>query len=444
MKLPEQFLNRMKNIVPDYDEFVSSYNNTPVKSFFVNTNKISVDDFVNNCIWNIEQKAEGWKLVKEVKVGKTPEHHSGMIYMQELSAMMPVSFLPLRDDDWVIDLCSAPGGKSIQVANRIPKGLLVSNEIVKSRANILKSNIERMGLSNVCVINNEPKQLESFFGGIFDAVVVDAPCSGEGMFRKDEDAILNWSQENVEACALRQKAILKTADKLLRCGGYLLYSTCTFSLEEDEQVVADFCSNYDYEIIPLNYAGAEKGIKIKGYNTENCLRFYPHKFEGEGQFVALLKKKAEEKEFLNKQNHYKPLAKFPTEYKLFNSFVKDNLIGCEYLSDEVIYNNNTLYYLANRKVAESGVNVINGGVVVGEIVKNRFEPNHNFAMCFGLKFKHKLELTEQESYKFIRGEVLQCDLKGVIAVTYKGVVLGFGKGGAGVLKNHYPKGLRNV
>ncbi len=444
MNLPIEFLNRMKTLVPDYDEFVKSYIQQPVKSFFINTNKINEDEFLNSCHWDITKCAEGWIINEDIKVGKTPEHHAGMIYMQELSAMMPVSFLPLNVNDWVIDLCASPGGKSIQVANQIPNGVLVSNEIVKSRATILKSNIERMGLDNIIVTNNEPQTLEKCFSGMFDAVVVDAPCSGEGMFRKDENARLNWSEENVKACAIRQKAILETANKLLKQNGYLLYSTCTFSLEEDEEVVADFCANHNYEIIPLSCDWAVKGFKVGEFATDRTLRFYPHKFRGEGQFVALLKKVEPSTANISGKIYLKPLSKFPTEYKLFKSFCESNLFDYEDIIDNVIYNNNTIYYVANKKLAESGVNLINCGVVVGEVVKGRFEPNHNFASCFGNRFKQCVDLNEDDAYLFLRGETLTCQYNGYVIVRFKGVVLGFGKGANSVLKNHYPKGLRNV
>lgn len=434
----------MKDLLPDYDEFIKSYAQSPVKSFFINTNKITEADFLTRCDWDIQKCANGFVINNDIKVGKTPEHHAGMIYMQELSAMMPVNFLPLKDSDWVIDLCASPGGKSIQVANKIPKGVLVSNEIVKSRANILKSNVERMGLKNVIITNNEPKAFEKCFGGIFDAVVVDAPCSGEGMFRKDENAYLNWSQENVEACAIRQNAILETANKLLKQNGYLLYSTCTFSLEEDERVVADFCSRHNYEIIPLSYEGSVNGFKIGDFNTQHTLRFYPHKFKGEGQFVAILKKLEACDSFIHNKIYFKPLHKFPTEFKNFKTFCEQNLNYYEDILEKTIYNNNIIYYVTDKQIVESGVNLVNCGVVLGEMIKGRFEPSHNLVMCFGYRFNNCLDLNEQDAYKFLKGETLACDLVDYVAVSYKGVILGFGKASNGVLKNHYPKGLRNV
>jgi NOL1/NOP2/fmu family ribosome biogenesis protein len=273
---------------------------------------------------------------------------------------------------------------------------------------------------------------------------VDAPCSGEGMLRKDENARLNWSEENVKACAIRQKAILETANKLLKRNGYLLYSTCTFSLEEDEQVVAEFCALHNYEIIPLSYSGAINGVKIGEYDTHHTLRFYPHKFQGEGQFVALLRKKESCNTSIAGKIYLKPLSKFPTEYKLFKTFCEDNLTEYNDILDNVVYNNNTIYYVANKQLAESGINLVNCGVVVGEIIKSRFEPNHNLVSCFGTRFKQFIEVDEQKAYTYLKGETLTCDLNGYVVVGYNGVTLGLGKSSNGIMKNHYPKGLRNI
>ena len=443
MKLPEQFLNERKDLIPDFDEFLNSYTQLPVKSFFINENKISCKAFLDNVDWEIQKYANGYLCLQDIKVGKTLEHHTGMIYMQELSAMMPVSFLPLKKGDWVLDLCASPGGKSIQVANKITDGILISNEIVKSRANILKSNIERMGLKNVIITNNEPKQLEEMFGGIFDAVIVDAPCSGEGMFRKDENARVNWSKENVQACSIRQSAILETANKMLKQNGYLLYSTCTFSLEENEKVVADFCHKHNFKIVPIEFECAINGKKIGEFATNNTLRFYPHKFKGEGQYVALLQKQEASTSFIKEKTYFKPLEKFPSECKIFKMFLKQNLMEFEDILSNAICNNNTIYYCANKKLCQSGLNLINCGVVIGEIIKQRFEPNHNFVTCFGKRFVNQVNLSTEEGERYLRGETITSNLEGYVVVKYNDVVIGLTKGSGGVLKNHYPKGLRN-
>lgn len=443
MELPKVFLDRMRVLVPQYEEFVKSYEKSNIKSFFVNQNNISSANFIEFCKWDISKYANGFILNEEIKVGKTIEHHSGMIYMQELSAMMPATFLPVSEGDWVLDMCSAPGGKSIQVANRLKRGIVVSNEVNRQRANILKENVERMGLRNVCITNNSPEELETCFGGVFDAVLVDAPCSGEGMFRKDENAILNWSPQHVEACSGRQMLILNSANKMLKPGGYLLYSTCTFSVEEDEMVVAKFCKKYGYDIIPLQYPNAQHGEIVEGLATDGCLRFYPHKFLGEGQFVALLRKRCEQEKFVASKVKFKCLAQCKTEYRIFEDFCKRTLNEYADVIENAIINNGVLYYVVNKAVAESGVKLVNCGVKLGEIAKNRFEPSHNFVKSFGDRFSKRLELREDVAYRYLRGEVIQSQIEGYLAITYRGVVIGLGKGAGGVVKNHYPKNLRN-
>lgn len=442
--LPEKFKQRMKTLLKeDYEAFIANYDEPPKKSFFINTNKISEQDFLTLCDFKIEKRAFGYRLLEDIKIGKTPEHHAGMIYMQELSAMMPVNFLPLNNGDVVLDLCASPGGKSIQVANKLQNGFLVSNEIVKSRAFVLQSNIERMGLTNVCVTNNSPNELEKLFQGMFDAIVVDAPCSGEGMFRKEEQAWLNWSQENVEACAIRQLAILESANNMLKNNGYLLYSTCTFSVEEDEMVIAKFCEKHNYDILPLNYEGAIHGERVLNCDTDKTLRFYPHKFDGEGQFVALLQKKENSINRIEQKKILNDLSKCKFEYNIFNDFCKANLYNYEDIINNAIINNRIIYYTKNKAIAKSGVNLVNCGVVLGEIVKDRFEPNHNLFTCFGKRFKKIINLTKQEIEKFLNGETINYDIDGYVAVSFNGVIVGFGKGSQGIIKNHYPKKLRN-
>lgn len=444
MGLPQQFLDRMKKLVPNYEDFLKSYDKPSVKSFFINENSITPAGFLQHCHWDISKCENGYLLNEDIKVGKTPEHHAGMIYMQELSAMMPTSFLPLNSTDWVLDMCSAPGGKSIQVANRLKDGCLVSNEINRQRASVLRENIERMGLKNVCITNNSPDELEQCFQGVFDAVVVDAPCSGEGMFRKDEDAILNWSPQHVEACANRQLLILDSANKMLKQGGYLLYSTCTFSVQEDEMVVAEFCTKYNYDIVPLTYPNAYAGEKVGEWNTDGCLRFYPHKFAGEGQFVALLRKNEEQEQFIKSKIKFKRLIQSKTEYNIFEKFCKEYMSDYADILENTVINNNLIYYVANFALAESGVKLVNCGVKLGEIVKNRFEPDHNFAKAFGARFD-TFELALDEANKYLRGEPVEGNHKtGYLVVTYRGVPIGFGKASGGVVKNHYPKGLRNL
>ena len=237
MKLNEVFLNRMKSILgEDYAQFLASLEEPSVKSIYVNENKISVENFLKIIDFSTEQISyeKAGFYVDNDKKGRHPLHHAGAFYMQEPSAMFTINALKFKGDEKVLDMCAAPGGKSIQIANRIPNGVLVSNEIVKSRSEILFSNIERMGLRNVIISNDTPENIGNAYGNCFDVCVVDAPCSGEGMFRKGADITAQWNENLDEMCAIRQLEILSHADKTLKQGGYLIYSTCTYSIKENE------------------------------------------------------------------------------------------------------------------------------------------------------------------------------------------------------------------
>ena len=237
----EVFFDRMKDILGDeFDDFKESLNQPIQKSVYVNQNKIATEDFKKIVDFSLEQipyEKNGFYVDNE-KRGRHPLHHAGAFYMQEPSAMFTVNAIELNGDERVLDMCSAPGGKSIQIANRIPNGVLVSNEIVKSRAEILFSNIERMGLKNVIISNDSPANIAKAYGNTFDVVLVDAPCSGEGMFRRGEDVVKEWYPEINEKCACRQLEILNEADKTLKQGGKLIYSTCTYSVLENEDVIS--------------------------------------------------------------------------------------------------------------------------------------------------------------------------------------------------------------
>ena len=240
MNIPDVFLERMRKILGDeFEDFVKALNDPIQKSIYINENKISVDKFKELVDFSLEQipyEKAGFYVDYEKK-GRHPLHHAGAFYMQEPSAMFTVNAIKFKGDEKVLDMCAAPGGKSIQIANRIPNGVLVSNEIVKNRAEILFSNIERMGLKNVIISNDTPENVASAYGDTFDVVVVDAPCSGEGMFRRGEDVTDEWYPEINDMCAKRQLEILNEADKTLKSGGKLIYSTCTYSEIENEGVM---------------------------------------------------------------------------------------------------------------------------------------------------------------------------------------------------------------
>ena len=298
--LPIDFTKRMKELLgEEYGNFEASYSEDPVRSFRINTNKISKKIFEKINPFGGEKipYAENGFYFFGDGIGNHPYHHAGMIYIQEPSAMAAVESVDIQPDWNILDLCASPGGKSTQAASQNPDGVLVSNEIVPSRCKTLTGNIERMGFQNVITTCTDAKRIAALYNEAFDLVIVDAPCSGEGMFRKDENAQKEWSVENVLHCAERQREILDKIKTTVKPGGLLLYSTCTFSLEENEKNIDWFLNENDnFELIEVKDSVKKftaDGSMFDGCNEKNisrCRRFYPHVAKGEGQFIALMKK----------------------------------------------------------------------------------------------------------------------------------------------------------
>ena len=323
--LPLEFCERMKSLLGDqYDAFIAALNEPPVKAFRVNTDKISLGDFekINEfSSGKIPYVDNGFYLDYE-KIGNHPYHHAGLIYVQEPAAMAPAECLQINPDWHVLDMCAAPGGKSTQIKNKLGKnGVLVSNEIVPSRCKILTGNIERLGLQNCVTTCMDTSRLAKNFGNTFDMIMVDAPCSGEGMFRKDENAINEWSLDNVKMCAERQSQILENAVKMLKNGGFIVYATCTFSLDENEMVVDKFLNLHpNFELVRVKKEvenHTADGIKFDGCTTENihfCRRFYPYIAKGEGQFMAVLHNKNTAENLKTFANKEQKIDKIITEF----------------------------------------------------------------------------------------------------------------------------------
>lgn len=445
--LPKEFLERMKSLLGDeYDAFLKSYELPPVKAFRVNTDKISISDFEKiNPFGNekIPYVQNGFYLDFE-KAGNHPYHHAGLIYVQEPAAMAPAECIDINPDWTVLDMCAAPGGKSTQLKNKLSeKGILVSNEIISSRCRILTGNIERLGLHNTVTTCMDTTRLAKTFPKSFDLIMVDAPCSGEGMFRKDDVAINEWSVDNVKMCAERQIEILDNAAKLLKDGGYIIYATCTFSLEENEMTVDSFLQSHpEFEIIPVKETVAKytsDGIFFEGCKEKNinyARRFYPHIAKGEGQFMAVLHNTN------SSNNSYKPNVK---EQKIDNTvfnFLDDCLL--EYKKEKVrMYNGNPVYFTPDFEVKDG--TAFSCGITIGELKKNYILPHHQFFMGLGKFFKRKIELTvdSAEIKKYLHGEEIDVNCaNGWAVVTVDGCALGGVKVVNGKAKNHYPKGLR--
>ena len=447
--LPIDFENRMKNLLgEEFQTYKASLEEEPVRSFRVNTDKISLEDFEKIDVFNTERipySPTGFYFYYE-KIGNHPYHHAGMLYVQEPGAMAPAECLPLENDWVVLDMCSAPGGKSTQLRNKLgKKGILVSNEIIPSRCKILTSNIERLGLKNTITTCMDSGRLARLYPETFDFIMVDAPCSGEGMFRKEQIAIDEWSKENVEKCAIRQMEILENASKCLKNGGYIVYATCTFSLEENEMLIDSFLNNHhEYELLRVNEEvekNTSDGIFFDGCKCENIhytRRVYPHKNKGEGQFMALLHNKNPERQTELKKSKNSNLKIDKTVFDFLDSVLTT------YDKDSVQMNNDTPVYF-NGDFDTTKATVYMKGVTIGEIKKNYIQPHHQFFMAMGESFKRKIELSveSEEIKKYLHGEEFSTTCEnGWAVVTINGCSLGGVKVVNGRAKNHYPKGLR--
>ena len=438
LDLPIEFLSRMERILGDkYAQFLASLDRPLEKAIYVNENKISVDEFSKVCDFSLEPIAyeKAGFYVDGEKRGRHPLHHAGAFYIQEPNAMFTVNAHNFNGDEIVLDLCAAPGGKSIQIANRIPKGVLVSNEYVGSRSKILFSNVERMGLRNVIITNDTPDRLGKAYANTFDVVLVDAPCSGEGMFRRGLDVVNEWNPGVNVKCRDRQMDILLAADCALKSGGHLIYSTCTYSLEENEEVVRYIVDNLGYELINIEL-NAARGVMIDNdHDYMKTVRLYPHDSRGEGQFVALFKKVSD---------NYEVAA---GTVKLSNSNIANqavnDIVNIKLNIKEI---NGRAYHVVDESLIKKGVNYVTLGVVLGDVQKGRFEPAHNLFTAFGKHCYNHVEFSHDDISvaKYLRGDTIDVNLgNGYGAFIVNGCTLGGFKISDGRFKNHYPKGLRN-
>lgn len=435
----QEFLKYLEETLTkkEYELMLEEYQKKPVRS--IRLNKITYDTFHKNLnmpLEPIKYDPEGYYLNDEEKYGTHPYHHLGAFYFQEPSAMGPVNMYQFKGDETVLDLCAAPGGKSTQILSRIPNGILYSNDPSKKRSQILFSNIERLGYQNCVVLNETPSRLASTFPGFFDVILVDAPCSGEGMMRKDEEAMAQWTRELHSACAKTDYEILKLADKMLKENGILIYSTCTFSKEEDEDIVSFLVNELDYEVLPANPLLKEF---TKEASIKETLKFYPFTGKGEGQYMALLRKKRAE---VSRVKYDK--SKQNDELKIVLKFMDDNLKEIPKGDVKKIGNR---YYLTVSNVCMSKLNVNTNGVELGEVIKGRFEPYHHFYKALGKYFKNilKLDVNDPRVLKYLVGEEIEAPLpNGYGVIEIDGLYLGGFKATNGHLKNHYPKGLRNL
>ena len=454
--LPQAFLERMERMLGDeYPAFLESYEKERYQALRVNPLKADREDFLQKAPFTLRTVAwepNGFYYDKDDAPGKHPYHASGVYYIQEPSAMAPAAYLDAQPGERILDLCAAPGGKSTQIAAAMRgEGLLISNEIHPARAKILSENIERMGIRNAMVTNESPQSLAKVFEAYFDRIMVDAPCSGEGMFRKNADACDEWSPENVAICAQRQAEILECAASMLRPGGRMVYSTCTFAPEENEGTISRFLEKHpEFSIVDVpHYETMSEGVAAwtdaPQPGLERTIRLFPHHVDGEGHYLAVLGKAGSVSDNYDGYCARGPEKGIPErDAKEYLDFAKDTLrVKPE---GKLIRFGEQLYLAPEEMPATKGLKVLRPGLHLGTMKKNRFEPSHALALALrpeDVLHSYDMEGESREVRMYLNGQTLQEDgEKGWYLMTVDGYSIGWGKLAGGMIKNHYPKGLR--
>ncbi len=440
MRLPESFQRHMKEILgEEFADFLSVYTKRHHRGLVLNTLKMSETEFREQFPHELEKvpwHPGGFYAPKVRALGDDPHHHAGLFYIQEPSAMAPAAAMEAKPGERILDLCAAPGGKSVSMAFAMEgEGLLVANDADYGRARTLSQNIERMGVANALVVNHRAADLAARFPACFDAVMVDVPCSLEGMFRKEEEAVSLYRESLPGRLAPMQEGLLENAHTLTRKGGRIVYSTCTLNTIENEGVVRSFLKRHpDATLRPI-----DKDVFLsKGVGMEEAWRIWPHKAKGEGHFVALIEKGEDSP--LPPPRLEASIRK-PSLYESFEkSFLWDSLEGT------LIRRKDTLHLFPGPLISLSGLKVLRAGIMLGEMKKKRFVPAHALSHALQKEAFRRFVDFERDSEdirRYMRGETLRTKEKnGLLVVGVDGVPLGFAKAVDGVLKNHYPKGLR--
>lgn len=463
INLPDSFLKKIKSLLGDeFDKFIESYAKTPFQGLRFNRLKISNEGIrkLSLPLTRIPWIDNGYYFDSTVFNGtKHPFYHAGLYYIQEPSAQTPANILPVSPGDRVLDLCAAPGGKSTELATKLQgKGVLVSNDISATRAKALLKNLGVFGVKNALITSETPKDLSKIFSGYFNKILVDAPCSGEGMFRKDASVIKNWEQYGTGYYADIQRDILPYAVDMLEDGGYLLYSTCTFSPDENEGTVAHILNLFpELEVISVNdrYCGFDTGhpewIDSDKDEIKGAVRIWPHRMDGEGHFLCLLHKKGQ------------PQMTYFSDIKVARLTTEENtfLKGWGITEDElrrVEFHGEKLYLIPKGLPNITGLRILRNGLYLGDRKKGRFEPSQPFAMSISRKAARyflDLSLEDDRVIKYLKCETIELtdeelaknglsDIsKGsYVLVGVSGFSLGFGKLFGNTLKNKYFSGWR--
>lgn len=446
-KLPSKFKEDMRDLLgSEYDDFIDSYNDEKTSSIRLNTLKMNQDDFeklnlfeINLAEDKIKWANEGYYISLDKRPSMNPLFDAGLYYIQEPSAMSVVGQSEIDMGDYILDMCASPGGKSTYILSKLDNsGFLVSNEFNKSRLKALGENLEKFGAINSLITNMSSKELLKFFKGYFDKIFIDAPCSGQGMFRKDEYAIEDWSEDKVDQCCSIQEELMTDAYYMLKDQGTIIYSTCTFTKSENEEIVNNFlCKFKNTELIYMD-------------------RIWPHKEKGEGHFCAKIKKLNTndnmDEEFMNKNNKKSKKKNKPCDYKCkefeeFSSkFLKDDYSKFIKKKYKFIDRSGLLYIFPKEIEVEDMPKTLRKGLLLGKILKNRFEPAHSFAMILNKnKVKNYIDFKydNENISRYLSGQSIATNAsRSWTLVCVNGIGLGWAKESNGQLKNKYPKGLR--
>ena len=456
LKLSEEYLNRMRDLLgeEEFSAYLKSFDEERLYGLRVNTAKVTPEAFPELVSWDLKPVPwipNGFYYEGTERPAKDPYYYAGLYYLQEPSAMTPAMLLPVKPGDRVLDLCGAPGGKSTELGVKLAgKGVLISNDISNSRAKALLKNLELWGISNICVTSETPDKLADVFGPWFDKILIDAPCSGEGMFRKDDDMVKSYEERGPEYYSEIQKEITDQAVRMLAPGGLLLYSTCTFSRCEDEEIICHILENHqEMELIRLPlFEGASGGIGLDG-----CIRLFPHKIKGEGHFISLLRKNgggaertaAGSRERSRTEPQGKKGPALPTELTDFLA-----LMNREFEDSRIMIKNDSVYYLPENFVPAKELRYLRTGLLLGELKNKRFEPGQVLAMTLHAEeFRQTISWKKEDDrvIRYLKGETISLTpeegpVKGWCLVCVDGYPLGFAKGTGMALKNKYYPGWR--
>ncbi len=452
--LPESFTENMISFYgrDEAERFISCMNEPMNHCLRVNTLKITPEDFLALSPFHLEPVPwcpNAFYYDDDVNPAKHPYYYAGLYYLQEPSATLPATVMPIEEGDRVLDLCAAPGGKSTELGAKLRNsGVLISNDISASRAKALLKNIELFGIGNSVITTENSNKLAGFFEEYFDKILIDAPCSGEGMFRKSNSMITAWEKNGIELFTSLQTTILRDAVRMLRPGGSIVYSTCTYNPYEDERMVEFILSlNSDLYIdeIPY-YDGFVPGIPENGEtgnsDLSKTMHLFPHRVKGEGHFVSLIKSRGDRSTSVDNCMDYRINGMIKDPYVL--EFLEES--GLSFDRSRLIIEKDRLYYINESMPDISGLRILRKGLFMGELKKNRFEPSQSLAMYIGKgEYKNTLDLPADDIrvIKYLKGETIEGNSEnGLVLVTVDGYPLGFAKAKDNVLKNKYLAGWR--